>query len=253
MQSAISKTFDLQTDLGLYCRTGINEPETSIQEHTFQYRRLVYNVIKDTLKTAFPMTIELIGKKRWKKSVAYFFENHKCQTPQIWKLPFEFYEFYLNNNFPFKKKYPFILDLLHYEWLEIEVFMMEDLPIAKFNTQGDIRKDILIPNPEIKILPIQYPFHLKKVKQISEEDRGQYFVTIHRDFYSKQVKFNDFSYPFVEMLLTINEVETAFSDLEKLLLKYEKDGIKITNAVDEFLNFSLQNNILLGFKPNSKI
>lgn len=249
MQPTKSKTFALQTDLGLYCRTGINEPKTSIQEHTFQYRRLVYNVIKDTLKTAFPITRKLIGKKRWEKSVAYFIKNHKCQTPQIWKLPLEFYEYYTNTNFPFKKEFPFLNDLLQYEWLEIDIFMMEDLPIENFKKEGNYKTDIFIPNPEIKILPIQYPFHLKKVKQISEEDKGQYFVTIHRDYYSKQVKFNDLSYPFVEMLLKINEQETTFSDLEKLLSKYETDNNKITKAVEEFINFALQNNLLLGIKP----
>jgi len=35
MQLTNNKTFALQTDLGLYCRTGINQPKTSIQEHTF--------------------------------------------------------------------------------------------------------------------------------------------------------------------------------------------------------------------------
>jgi len=91
MQLTKNKTFALQTDLGLYCRTGINQPKTSIQEHTFHYRRLVYNAVKDTLKTAYPLTRKLIGKERWKKSVAHFFENHKCETPQIWKLPVEFF------------------------------------------------------------------------------------------------------------------------------------------------------------------
>lgn len=35
MQKPMNKTHALQTDLALYCRTGINEPETSIQEILF--------------------------------------------------------------------------------------------------------------------------------------------------------------------------------------------------------------------------
>lgn len=248
MQLTKNKTFALQTDLGLYCRTGLNQPKTSIQEHTFHYRRLVYNVIKDTLKNAFPLTRKLIGKERWKKSVAHFFENHKCQTPQVWMLPKEFCDYYTENSFPFKKEFPFIKELLQYEWLEIEVFMMEDVPIEKYKSESSCFTDILIPNPEIKILPLQYPIHIKKIKQITEEDKSQYFVTIHRDYNTKQVKFNDLSYPFVEMLIQINEEDTTINDLKNIFSKYEKEGSKIEIAINAFLAFAFQNNLLLGFK-----
>lgn len=248
MQLTKNKTFALQTDLGLYCRTGINQPKTSIQEHTFHYRRLVYNVIKDTLKTAYPLTRKLIGKKRWKKAVAYFFENHKCETPQIWKLPIEFCTYYTGNLLPFKKEFPFIKELLQYEWLEIEVFMMEDLSIEKFKIETSSKEEALIPNPEIKILPLQYPIHIKKIKQITENDKGQYFVTIHRDYNTKQIKFNDLSYPFVEMLIKINEEETTIDDLKTMLSKYENNHNKIEIAISDFIDFAFQNNLILGFK-----
>ncbi len=248
MQLTKNKTFALQTDLGLYCRTGINQPKTSVQEHTFQYRRLVYNVIKDTLKNAFPLTRKLIEKERWKKTVAHFFENHKCQTPQVWMLPKEFCDYYTENPFPFKKEFPFIKELLQYEWLEIEVFMMEDLPLEKFKTETSSTEAVLIPNPEIKILPLQYPIHIKKIKEISEEDKSQYFVTIHRDYNTKQVKFNNLSYPFVEMLVQINEEDTTIDDLKKIFSKYENEATKVEIAVNDFLAFAFQNNLLLGFK-----
>lgn len=250
MQLTPNKTFALQTDLGLYCRTGRDQPETSIQEHTFHYRRLVYNIIKDTMKTAFPIARKLIGKKRWKKSVAYFFENHKCETPQIWKLPLEFCEFYEKNPFPFKKEFPFLKELLQYEWLEIDVFMMEDLPVEKFKTKRISKKDILIPNPEIRILPLQYPVHIKKIKQITQEDKEQYFVSIHRDYYTKQVKFNDLSFALVEMLIRINEEETSIFDLENLFSKYENDTGKAEKVIDTFIDFALRHNLILGFKNN---
>jgi len=248
MQLTKNKTFALQTDLGLYCRTGLNQPKTSIQEHTIHYRKLVYNVIKDTIKNAYPITHKLIGKEKWKKAVAHFFENHKCQTPQVWMLPKEFCDYYTENPFPFNEEFTFIKELLQYEWLEIEVFMMEDLPIERFKTETSSKEEVLIPNPEIKILPLQYPIHIKKIKQITEEDKSQYFVTIHRDYNTKQVKFNDLSYPFVEMLIKINEEDTTINDLKNVFSKYENEVSKIEIAVNDFLAFAFQNNLLLGFK-----
>lgn len=242
-----NKSMALQIDMALYCRTGVNVPETTIQENTAEYRRMIFNVIKNTLKTAYPLTVQFIGKKRWKKAVHHFFENHSCKTPQVWKLPLEFYEFYIQNPFPFKKEYPQLLELLLFEWIEIEVFMMEDLPIHPFQVNNNSDKDILVPNPEIKIVPLHYPVHLKKTKTITVSDKSQYFVSVHRDYYSKEVKFNDLSYPFVVMLLKINEEKTSLSDLENIYKNYEPDAQKAHQTIQNFIQFSVQNNLILGY------
>lgn len=243
-----SHSFSLQMDLGNYCRTGVNEPETSIQEHTFQYRRLVFNVVKDSLKNAFPLTRKYIGKKRWKKMVSDFFENHKCQTPQVWKLPQEFCDYYEKNPLPFKKEFDFIQELLQYEWLEIEVFMMEDLPFDAFKTNPNSNQNIVVPNPEIRILPLSFPIHQKKIKKITKADKGQYFVAIHRNFETKQVQFNDLSYPFVEMLMAFHEKETSIAEGIEILKKYSQDLAEATEMADEILKFSLETNLIFGYK-----
>lgn len=251
MQESVNKTFALQTELGNYCRTGLNEPKTSIQEHTFQYRRLVYNVVQDTLETAFPLAKKLIGEKRWEKATAFFFENHKCQTPQVWKLPREFAEFYAENAFPFKRNFDELATLLQYEWLEIEVFMMEDEPIQPFEKDRKTAEDWLVPNPEIRILPVLYPYHLKNIDEISEEDKRQYFVSIHRDFSTKQVHFSDLSYPYVEALIKINEDRISTDDLYELLGKYDEDTEKVQQFAEEFIAFALDKNIILGFQSQN--
>lgn len=243
-----NKTFSLQTDLALYCRTGLHEPPTSVQEHTFHYRRLVYNVIKDTLKRAFPMAKKLIGKRRWKRMVKHFFEYHQCQTPQVWKLPQEFSDYYQQQDFPFKKKFHFLVTLLQYEWLEIEVFMMEDLPIDQFSIEKKSEEDGIITNPEIKILSTEYPIHLKNVKEITEADKGQYFVSVHRDFYTKQIHFNDLSYPFVKIILKANEGCFSRKDFIELLAGYDNDREKIIKLYQDFEQFALQNTIFLGYR-----
>ncbi|MDV3663231.1 hypothetical protein CMU51_04080 [Elizabethkingia anophelis] len=248
MQLSANKTFALQIDLGLFCRTGMNEPPTSIQEHTFHYRRLVLNVVKDTLKSAFPISRKLVGKKRWKAAVSHYFEDHKCQTPHVWQLPKEFSEYYQLHDFATDEAIPFLKELLQYEWLEIEVFMMEDLPITAFKQTGKAEDAVYVPNPEIKILPLHYPVHIKDAKKIVAEDKGQYFVSIHRDYYTKQAKFNDLSYPFVEILIEMNERDMTKNDLVRILMKYTADFNIVMNVLDEFEQFAFSNNIVLGYK-----
>lgn len=243
-----SNTFALQQSLGFYCRTGLKEPQTSNQENTSQYRRIVFGVIKDTMKTAFPITRKFVGKKKWKKLVKHFFANHQCKTPQVWKLPLELCEFYTENPFPFKKKFPFLLELLQFEWLEIEIFMMEDAEIPEFVIEPTAKQKTIVGNPEIRVLGLQYPIHTKRAKEITEEDLGQYFVTIHRNIEDKQVYFNDMTYPFVEILVQISEGNTSFKDIEKIYSKYESNKTIIKKTIEEFVAFAIENNLILGYK-----
>ena len=241
-------TFALQQDLGLFCRTGLEAPKTSNQENTPEYRRIVFSIVKDTLKTAFPIARKFVGKKKWKKLVHHFFANHKCKTPQVWKLPLELCDFYRENPFPFKKQFPFLLELLQFEWLEIEVFMMEDADIPGFVAEPTSKQKILVGNPEIKILGLQYPIHTKKTKDITEADIGEYFVTIHRNNIDKQVYFNDLSYPFIEMLIQLNEENITLKELEKVYSKYENDKTIAKKITAEFVAFAIENNLILGYK-----
>jgi hypothetical protein len=242
------ETFVLQRNLGRYCRTGKNAPETSIPEHTKEYRRLVFGVMKDTLKTAFPITRKLVGKKRWKKMAKNFVSEHDCQNPQVWKLPYEMYEFYVENKFPFRKTYEFINELMLFEWMDIEVFMMEDISSEVLKKEGNLHKDYLIANPEIKILPLKYPLHSKNIKKVSDKDAADYFALFVRNFESKKVKILDISYHFAEFLLLLNEQPQTFSDLKKHFIKYEKQENTLNEIIEDYIQFSLENNLILGFK-----
>ena len=140
----MNESTDLQKELGLYCRTGKAEPQTSIQENTYQYRRLVYNIIEGTILRAFPLTKKLLGEDNLITCIDHFFSSYKCQSTEVWKLPFEFYEYYSENEWPIKFEFPFLKELLYYEWLEIEIFMMEDLAISNYKEVGEYERDSFV-------------------------------------------------------------------------------------------------------------
>ncbi|MDQ1097069.1 MULTISPECIES: HvfC/BufC N-terminal domain-containing protein [Chryseobacterium] len=252
MSSQSNEPFSAQRKLGYFCRTNKDMPTTSLQDNTQYYRDLVFNVVEDTLETSFPIARKNLGKKKWKKLVQHFFSNNACQTPILWKLPLEFYEFYQKEALPLKEQIPYFLDLLHFEWIETEVYMMQDILVTeKFSKDTEYANNILVGNPEIKILTLQYPVHLKRGKNISEEDCGQYFVSIHRGYDDKQVYFNDLSYPYVEMLVRIHEEYSTIEDLENILAKYENEASIIKEKTTAFLDFCLKQQIILGLKKTS--
>ena len=242
------KPFLLQKQLGDYCRNGENQPKTSIQKHTYQYRRLVFNIQLDTMARAFPLTKKIVGEEEFKSLVNEFFKSHSCGTPQIWKLPEEFLYFYIESNHKLIEVFPHLIDLLRYEWLEIEGFMMEDESVAKFTIESKSDKSILVPNPELRIFSMEYPINTKKISDISLKDKGQYFVSFHRDFYTKKVVKSNLYPPEVEMILKVNETPTNENELKTILLKYEQNQTVIDEFFSKFLVKSKKINLILGYE-----
>ena len=105
----LDSTYKHQSNLAAYCRTGkLPEIPGIISENVSQYRRLVYNVVDDMLQNAYPLTVDLFTKKEWDKTVNDFFTNHPCQSPQVWYMPKEFYNYLTEIKNPLLKKYPFL-------------------------------------------------------------------------------------------------------------------------------------------------
>ena len=119
------ETFRYQSSLASYCRGGHSREIKGInQNNVKQYRRLVYNVVDDMLQSAFPITYDFVDEDEWNYLVNDFFSSHSCQSPQAWYMPKEFYGYLEKAENPIAKKYPFLLELLWFEWLEVELFMM---------------------------------------------------------------------------------------------------------------------------------
>ena len=93
-----------QSALAGYCRSGQLEPIPGIHnEHISHYRRLVYNVVDDMLQNAYPLTHALLGAIEWKNLVNEFFTHHPCQSPQVWYMPKEFYQYLVTVNIRYWK------------------------------------------------------------------------------------------------------------------------------------------------------
>ncbi len=202
-----------QSALAGYCRSGQLEPIPGIHnEHISHYRRLVYNVVDDMLQNAYPLTHALLSATEWKHLVNDFFTHHACQSPQVWYMPKEFYQYLVTIKHPFLEKYPFLEELLCFEWAEVELFMMEDRrgePAATYS----LETGKLVINPEHQLFSFQYPVHLKPARNITMTDKGNYFLAAHRDA-AGTVIFTDLS-PALAIMLSL--LEEAPATIDKLL------------------------------------
>jgi hypothetical protein len=237
-----------QSNLAAYCRTGKLPAIPGINlENVTHYRRLVYNVVDDMLQNAYPLTFELLTAKEWKNAVNDFFINHSCQSPQVWYMPKEFYEYLSESKHALLKKYPFMEELLWFEWIELEMFMMEDKTV-KAESSGDILFSKLVLNPEHKLLSFQYPVHRKNPKFITHSDRGNYFLIAHRNS-EGDVIFTDCTPALVRMIeylaerpLSVSALFSAFQQEYNLTIAEEDQ-----KAIIHFFDNAFFQNLIIGF------
>lgn len=242
-------TKEIQSQVATYCRTGELKPIVGAREDRLpNYRRLIFNVINDTLVQAYPITYEILSEEEWYSFVNDYFINYNAQSPQIWKMPFEFYLFAKENNYNEKLDKAFLTDLLYFEWMEIEVHTMPDNENINVNAEGDMFKDKLIINPEHKLIQLTYPVHLKAWNEL-EDNAGEYYVLIYREQETGLVKFIDLS-PFLalffEQLKTSGEsTEVILQELFNQIDKNQTDII-VKNVLG-FLKYINELGLILGF------
>ncbi len=184
------ETVQIEKALVHWCKTGkpVAIPGTR-QEGLDQYRRLIRNNIHNAMEQAFPIAYTVLSEAQWNTLIDDFHAHHPAATPQVWKLPLEFYLFVKANNYVDKFSLPFLNDLLHFEWIEIEVHTMEDQLPAPSHQKGNPLSDQIVVYPEYRMIRLKYPVHLYAAEEALHHPGDYFLLTFRtRDF---DVKFVD--------------------------------------------------------------
>ncbi|MET4726349.1 hypothetical protein ABIE09_000120 [Lysobacter enzymogenes] len=86
------------------------------------YRDLLFNNIASLLSGNFPVIENILGEERWERLVRDFYRDHRCHTPLFAEIAREFQRYLqaLDALDP-----PFLLELAHYEWVELALQLSE--------------------------------------------------------------------------------------------------------------------------------
>lgn len=84
------------------------------------YRELFFNNVSGFVNSGFPVLKSLFGEAQWQTLLRQFFTEHDCQNPLFIGIAGEFLAF-LSAREPEANEPPFLLELAHYEWLELVV------------------------------------------------------------------------------------------------------------------------------------
>jgi len=147
------------------------------------YRELFFNNVNEFLISNFPVLHTLIAADQWFALVQDFFGKHTCKTPYFSEIPEEFLT-YLQNQPPLVTGYPpFILELAHYEWVEMALSIAkETLPEINSGLVVDALHHPATLSPLAWPLLYQWPVH--QISPAYQPDRppGQHtYLIVYRD------------------------------------------------------------------------
>lgn len=137
-----------------------NPPPSEIEARRMAiYRELFYNNVESFVSCAFPVLRELYEENQWHEMVRDFFSRHKSKTPLFLEISQEFL-IYLQSERNLENDPAFILELAHYEWIELAASISEaEIEFDKIDTDGDFLEGIPVLSPLTWPLNYQYPVH----------------------------------------------------------------------------------------------
>jgi hypothetical protein len=237
-----------QSKLAEYCKTGVKPDLIGvIDENLHHYRRLVFNIGIDTIETAYPITYRFLPDEIWDKLVYDFYAEHKCKTPQVWRMPLEFYEYCVEKDLQTKLNHPFLNDLLYFEWLEMEVHTMDDLPYPSFTTKGDWLNNSLALNPEHRLVKFTYPVHVLAATELHGK-AGDYFLLMYREKESGRVQCMDISILYAYILEQLQNGVTLQAILTEADTLFQINNFEMLKEhALNFVNDLKQREFILGF------
>lgn len=238
------ETSRMQRALADYCRDADFRPLPGVrQERASHYRRLVFGGVKTTLRNAYPIAYQTLGREAWEQLVETFFAEYACDSPQLWKMPRGLYDYVRETGYAAKIGCPYLNDLLLFEWTEIEVFMMEDKTHPAVSPISDLLNEPLVINREHRILKLSYPvFRLKGEELLNA--KGSYLLVAYRNPSTMKVWFSELT-PFTAAVVELLRDEPLRGvDVLEAALAFvgADDKAAATRAIEKLLH----DQIILG-------
>ena len=126
------------------------------------YRELFYNNVESFISSSFPVLRKILDDVQWHTLIRDYFARHKASTPLFPEMPREFLHYLQNEHEPQDNDPPFLLELAHYEWVELALTLAdEENDLKQLSSNGDL----LAQHPVLSSLawPLQYRYPVHQI------------------------------------------------------------------------------------------
>ena len=124
------------------------------------YRELFFNNLRSLLANMFPVLKKLHSTDRWNGFIRQFMQHHRAETPYFLQLPQEFLAFLQNEYEPQDDDFPFLVELAHYEYIELALSISEaENDLSDINPEGDLLAAVPVKSALAWVYAYTYPVH----------------------------------------------------------------------------------------------
>lgn len=124
------------------------------------YRDLFYRNVESFIAGGFPVLRSLYDDAPWHAMVRDFFARHRCATPLFLEIAQEFLDYLGRTRGVHADDPPFLLELAHYEWVELAVSIAEAThDAAAVDPNGDLLTGVPVRSPLAVPLSYRFPVH----------------------------------------------------------------------------------------------
>lgn len=124
------------------------------------YQDLLFNNLEGFLLACYPVCRRILGQGRWRKMVRRFFAEHRCHSPLFRDIPEAFLHWARLHAEAVNQDWPFLAELLEYEWLELAVSTDPQVPDAdSIDPSGDLLAEMPVLQPAARLASYRWPVH----------------------------------------------------------------------------------------------
>ena len=187
------------------------------------YRELFFNNLKSLLSNMFPVLKKLHSDQHWNRLVRRFMQHHQAQTPYFLQLPAEFLDFLQNEYEPGADDFPFLVELAHYEYIELALSVSEESnDLEGVDPDGDLLAGVPVKSTLAWVYAYQFPVHRISAEFLPDAPAEQpVYLAVYRDAEDK-VGFLELNAVTAGLLNAIQENDAGHSG-EALLRKLAAD------------------------------
>ena len=146
------------------------------------YRQLFFNNLLNLLSTMFPVLKKLVADERWRGMIRQFMQRHRAHTPYFLQLPEEFLAFLQHEYQMQDDDYPFLLELAHYEYIELALSISEaSNGMHGVDPDGDLLTQVPVKSELTWVYAYSFPVHRISSDFIPTEPAEQpVFLAVYR-------------------------------------------------------------------------
>jgi len=157
----MNATLELQYQFAAHLRDPAQYPRPNDVEDRRMaiYRDLFYNNVEGLLAQTFPVLREITPDEKWHRIAREFYARHQCHTPLFREIPEEFITYLREERQSEADDPAFLLELAHYEWVELELDISDFEIPANLSTETDLLNERPVLSNLAWLLNYDLPVH----------------------------------------------------------------------------------------------